>query len=132
MAVCKILIVDDDADDVEILSEAFKSSGVAGVHYVFTAMQAFMYLQGIEHKEELPKLIVTGMFLPGMTGAEFLIDLKKMEPYKHIHIIVLSTIKTDKEIERYRLMGEVDYLLKPTTYDDYIKVAAYIKSKVES
>ena len=56
--------------DIEILADAFTQSGVDGVHYVFSAMEAFMYLQNVE-RSCLPKLIVTDHFLPGMTGAEF-------------------------------------------------------------
>jgi CheY-like chemotaxis protein len=129
MDACKILIIDDDKDDVQILSEAFLECGVDGVHYVYTAMQAFMYLQEMEH-ECLPKLIITDHFLPGMTGADFLKDLKRMDKYKHIHVIVLSTVKTDKELERYKEMGAADYLIKPSSYDEYVKVAADIKSRV--
>jgi PleD family two-component response regulator len=57
MALGSILIVDDDTDDVEILAEAFTQTGVQSVHYVHTAMRAFMYLQSIEDKEQLPKLM---------------------------------------------------------------------------
>jgi CheY-like chemotaxis protein len=126
---CQILIIDNDQDDVEILSEAFTSCGVDAVHYVNSAMQAFMYLEAQIAKEQLPKLIVTDLYLPGMTGAEFLKDLKRMDAYKHIHVIVLSTIKNEQEIEKYRLLGEVDYLIKPSTYEEYKKIAADIKSK---
>lgn len=126
MTDCKILIIDDDEDDVEILADAFTQCGVDDVHYVFTAMQAFMYLQEREH-DRLPKLIITDHFLPGLTGAEFLSDLKKMDKYKHIHIIVLSTTKSDKELEKYRQMGALDYLVKPVSYSDYVRVAEQIK-----
>ena len=77
MAGHKILIIDDDTDDVEILSEAFTQNGVKSVNYVHSAIQAFMYLESIENKEDLPKLIVTDLYLPGITGKEFLADLKK-------------------------------------------------------
>jgi CheY-like chemotaxis protein len=131
MITCEILIVDEDTDDIEILTDAFKSNGVESVHYVHTAMQAFTYLQDAKKKEELPKLIITDLFLPGITGLEFLTGLKIMEPYKHIQIFILSSSKQDKEIEKYRQMGAVDYLVKPTTYNEYVKVAADIKSKID-
>jgi CheY-like chemotaxis protein len=128
MADCKILIIDDDEDDVEILADAFTQSGVDGVHYVFSAVQAFMYLQELEY-HCLPKLIVTDHFLPGITGAEFLKDLKGMDKYKHIHVVVLSNVKTEQEIERYKEMGADDYLVKPSTYNEYVEIAANIKSR---
>jgi CheY-like chemotaxis protein len=91
-------------------------------------MQAFMYLQEKVH-DCLPKLIIADQFLPGMTGAEFLNDLKQMDKYPHISIIIMTTTKSEKELKRYREMGALDYLVKPVTYDDYIKVAADIKSR---
>ncbi len=131
MAACKILIIDDDLDDVEILADAFKSTGVESVHYEHTAMQAFMYLEKFKSPKDLPKLIVTDSLLPGITGAEFLADLKKMELYKHIHVIVLSGSKTAKEIERYRKLGAIDYIIKPNSYDEYQKVALDIKTRMD-
>ena len=125
----KILIIDDDSDDVEILSDAFAKSGVESVNYVHSAMEAFIYLE--QQKEGgLPKLIVTDMYLPGITGTEFLSDLKKMQPYKDIHVIVLSTIKSDVEIERYKQMGAVDYVQKPSSYEEYLQVAQNIKERL--
>ena len=125
----KVLIVDDDNDDVEILAEAFTQSGVESVHYVHTAMEAFIYLQGCEDREDLPRLIVTDHYLPGISGAEFLTDLKKMEKYQHIHVIVLSSFRTEKEKEKYRQMGADDYLLKPSSYEEYNQVAKKMLSK---
>ena len=130
MAKCKILIIDDDTDDVEILAEAFTQSGVEGVHYVHTAMEAFMYLQSVENPADLPRLIVTDYFLPGITGPEFLADLKGMEKYRHIHVIVLSGTKSPTEIEHLKKLGIADYLVKPRSYDEYVKVAADIAARV--
>ena len=130
MKPCNILIIDDDIEDVQLLVDAFQLCGVERVRYVFTAMQAFIYLQSVEKGEDLPKLIVTDMYLPGITGAEFMADLKVMEQYKDIPVIVLSSTKTEKQIEEARNKGAIEYLVKPDTYDEYVKVAAQIKSKV--
>lgn len=128
MPPCKILIIDDDTDDVEILADVLKTTGVDAVHYVHTALQAFMYLEEVRHTM-LPKLIVTDMHLPGITGHEFLTDLKGMDPYKHIHVIVLSSHKSSQDIETARQLGVKDYLEKPYSYAEYQKVAAAIKRK---
>ena len=130
MAKCSILIIGDDGDDVEILSEAFTKSGVDSVPTVQTAMQAFMFLQTIESKEELPNLIVVDLYLPGIRGDQFLQDLTVMPKYGHIPVIVLSTEKSEKEIERYKQMGALDYLIKPSTYEEYLEVANNISKRI--
>lgn len=129
MTVCKILMIDDDEDDVEILAKAFLESGVDSVHHLKTAMQAFIYLEKTT-AECLPKLIITDNFLPGISGKEFLADLKKMEKYKHIPVVVLSTSKTDEETEEYQKLGILEYVVKPSTYDEYVKVAENLKAKL--
>jgi CheY-like chemotaxis protein len=128
MNACKILMIDDDEDDIDILTNAFLQSGVDAVHHVKTAMEAFMYLETVA-QECLPKLIVTDNFLPGISGKEFLADLKRMEKYKHIPVVVLSTSKTDEEIEEYQKIGILDYVIKPSSYDEYVRAAEKIKAK---
>lgn len=130
MTPCKILIIDDDRDDVEILADAFQKCGVDSVHYVYTAMEAFIYLETLLSRKDYPRLIITDMYIPGITGAEFLIDLKMRHPYKEIPVIVLSTSKAEREIEQARLLGAQSYLVKPNTYDEYMKVAGDITSRV--
>ena len=83
MNTCKILVVDDDKDDIELLSDAFKSNGEGSVHCVHSAKQAFEFLDHIE-KEDLPKVIITDIFLPAQNGAQLIHDLKKKEQYKKI------------------------------------------------
>ena len=49
-----------------------------------------------------------------------------MERYRHIPVVVPSTIKTDAQIEKYRGMGAADYFIKPVTYKEYLDVAGYL------
>ena len=129
MSPCDILIIDDDLDDLEILAEAFSKSGVQCVHYVHTAMQAFMYLESV--KPALPKLIVTDYYLAGITGPEFLHDLKQMNLYKAIPVVVLSTNKSPMEIEKYKALGILEFIEKPNTYEDYLNIALTLTSKIQ-
>jgi CheY-like chemotaxis protein len=90
-----------------------------------------MYLEKFKNPEDLPRLTITDSLLPGTTGAEFLADLKETELYKHIHVIVLSGSKTAKEKDRYRELGAIDYIKKPSTYDEYQKVAVDITTRID-
>lgn len=53
-----------------------------------------------------------------------------MEKYKNIHVIVLSSHKNEAQINKALKLGALDYLVKPYTYDEYVKVAEQIRNKV--
>lgn len=129
MPACQILIIDDDEDDISLLSETLVSCGVEEVHYVFSAMEAFMYLQSIQAKTDLPKLIITDHYLPMIKGTEFMEDLKKMNSYKDIHVIVLSNVGPP-EVEKYQQLGVKEVVPKPNTYDEYVALAKKITEKI--
>ena len=124
-------MIDDDEDDMFILKEALAQCGVEQIHHVNSSMNAFIYLQSVENPLDLPRLIVTDLYLPGITGAEFIADLKEMGKYKHIHVVVLSSTKSESQIERYKKMGADDYLVKPNSYAEYVKVAQTITEKIK-
>ncbi|WP_018615805.1 response regulator [Segetibacter koreensis] len=124
---CDILIIDDDIDDIEILTEALNESGVEKVHFVYSPKEAFQYLDEV-HPAYMPKVIVTDFYLPATTGAEFLADIKKMDKHKNLKVLILSSEKSEKEIDKFREMGAVDYLVKPSSYHDYLGVAVGIKN----
>jgi CheY-like chemotaxis protein len=131
MIYCDILIIDDDPDDLEILTEALNKSGVEKVHYVYSAKEAFRYLEEV-YPECIPKVIVTDFLLPLMTGYEFLADLKAMDKYKEVKVVVLSSAKSQQQIEKLRELGDYDFYEKPSSFDRYMEVAESIKSKIVS
>ena len=130
MEKCDILIIDDDDDDIEILSDAFKNIGLNKMHYEQSAEKALAYLNELPNSEALPKIIITDYYLSGSTGVDFIKHLKEIDVFKHIPVVVLSMQRTEKEIQKFIEMGAADYLVKPSTYDDYLKLAGIIKTKI--
>jgi two-component system, chemotaxis family, chemotaxis protein CheY len=61
---------------------------------------------------QLPDLIILDMFLPGMTGLEFLTQIRRSGFYKHIPVIVLSG-SVDEYKERCTKLGATDFFVKP-------------------
>ncbi|HEX8331879.1 MAG TPA: response regulator [Segetibacter sp.] len=126
---CEILIIDDDKDDVELLSEAFSKYGVQHIHHVTSVPEAYKYLEEV-HPECIPKLIITDLYLPMITGDDFLKQIKSTEKYKDVHVVILSSVRVDSELVRLKEMGASDFLAKPMSYDEYLEMASEIKSKV--
>ena len=126
---CRILVIDDDSDDIEILSDAFVQSGFNSFHCVNSAEKAIAYLDECLTETALPRLIVTDLYLPGINGLQFIKSLKVNEAYNKINVVVFSTLRLEFLTDVDRNMGAASYIEKPCCYQDYLKIAAILDKK---
>src|SRR5437762_2113637 len=104
----KILIIEDEADVVDLLALQFRKAGE------FTIATAEDGAQGLaKARAELPALIILDLMLPRMPGLEICKILKTDAATRHIPIIML-TAKAE-EIDRIIGLefGADDYVTKP-------------------
>ncbi|MDI6402178.1 response regulator transcription factor, partial [Balneolaceae bacterium ANBcel3] len=102
-----ILIVDDEADILELIEYNLKKEG----YDVSTANNGNEALEHISHS--IPDLIVLDIMMPKMTGLELCEHLKKKPAYSEIPVIFL-TAKSDEATEITGLnTGADDYIVKP-------------------
>ena len=126
---CRILVIDDDSDDIEILSDAFVQSGFNSFHCVKSAYEAFTFLEECTIEESLPRLIVIDLYLPAHNGEQFIKTLRHNPRYHKINIVVFSTLKLELVVDFDQNIGNADYIEKPSCYQDYLKVAAILNLK---
>lgn len=126
---CKLLIIDDDKDDLDVLSDALHESGSNSFHCVKSAEEAIAFLEKCPTQEALPRLIVTDLFLPAITGVQLIMTLKQTDRYSNIPIFVLSTLKFEMVTDFHKNLAATGYIKKPTCYQDYLKVAAFLSHK---
>ena len=122
---CRLLIIDDDKDDVEILSDALHHSGLDNFHCVSSAEEAINFLGNCSSKDTLPRLIVTELYLPAENGLQFIKSLQQNDRYNKIPVIVLSSLRFDMVRDFHKNFKE-DYIEKPSSYQDYLKVATLL------
>lgn len=60
-----------------------------------------------------PKLILLDIKLPGMNGYEVLEVLQNSNTTRHIPVVAITANAMDRDIERGRAAGFIDYLTKP-------------------
>ncbi|MBN2618803.1 MAG: response regulator [Spirochaetales bacterium] len=102
----KILIIDDSSINRSIVQNMFSRSGFS----VEMANDGIDALQKI--KEDYFHLIITDSDMPRMDGATFIENLKKEKGYGDTPIIVLSSSKTHKEIDKFMDIGAKAVYLK--------------------
>ena len=130
MVTCRILIVDDDRDDLDLLCSSFHEIGVKEIHAVESVQEAIEFLQNADDKKELPKLIVTDLNMPGQCGYELLKFLKTTPLYMHIPVIIFSTSISEKEIKKSLSLGALDYIPKPILIEDYIDLVSKMNKRI--
>ena len=102
----RILLVDDDADLLDVLSEWLGMSG----YLVQTASDG---MKAIAHvKQQRYDLVVSDLNMPGMSGLQLLAMLKTLDP--HIMVIMLTGEGTMQDaIAALREGRAFDFLEKP-------------------
>ncbi|HKD43173.1 MAG TPA: response regulator [Myxococcaceae bacterium] len=100
-----ILVVDDDPDILEALSEILESEGFA-IRQARNGQEALEILETVS-----PNLILLDLMMPVMDGWEFAEKMRRRVDWSQIPVIVLSA---DRNIGgRARELGALGYLAKP-------------------
>lgn len=107
MAKERLLVVDDERDFVDIVSERLGAKG-------FDILRAFDGREGFEKaRTEKPDLIILDVVMPEMNGYDVCKSLKLDESFKHIPIIMLTMRFEPNDIMFGKSVGADAYLPKP-------------------
>lgn len=110
----KILLVDDDTDDQLFFVDAIKElEPTLECNVANNGLEALDYLEKILLK---PSLIFLDLNMPLMNGFECLAQLKKINRYKEIPVIIFTTSNHLLDMERTISMGAKMFLTKPPDY----------------
>jgi CheY-like chemotaxis protein len=108
----KILVVDDDADNRELLVELLALSG-------YSAVAAENGVEALTHLDAglAPDLVLTDLTMPLMSGWDLCETLKKSKAWRSIPVIVLCGVPAD---QRGKLQAE-DAFDKPMDFDRLLR-----------
>jgi len=109
---CRVLLVDDETDYLEVLSRRLKKRNVnaAGVP---SGKEALRYLETIP-----VDVVVLDVRMPEMDGIQVLREIKKSHPLVEV-IMLTGHASLEVAIEGMRL-GAFDYLMKPADIDELL------------
>jgi CheY-like chemotaxis protein len=119
-----VLIVDDDADDREIIRDAFLTK-YKDSDYVFIE-NGEKLMEYLENCDQLPALIMLDLNMPGKDGREALKEIKNNTGFRQIPIIVFSTSSSHKDRQISYELGANCFITKPDTFNKLIDLAESI------
>ena len=113
-----ILYVEDDHDDVLIISEAFeKYTDHLRVIHAHHGHEALEILKIMNLEGSLPCLIILDINMPVMDGRETLAEIRRNKDYSNIPIVIFSTSRNVLDKKFAENLG-ADFISKPMQYSD--------------
>ena len=110
----KILIVDDEPNVCELLSETLKAAG-------YDTLTAADGREGLEKALYAhPDLILLDVLMPGMDGWQMLSALRR-ESKSRIPVVMLTANSETGSMVRSRESGVLDYFIKPVDTNELIQ-----------
>ncbi len=107
MATVKVLIADDDALMVRLLSHKLSQKGLQ----VISAEDGEQALAMVG--VEMPDIVILDGMMPGMDGVEVLKRLKQDAATRDIPVLLLSARKMEADVVAGLEHGAEDYMVKP-------------------
>jgi len=101
-----IIFVDDDADDLEMITGFFKEFNSNTSVMVFNdGKEVIQYLDDFANSSTKPVLIVLDINMPRLNGRETLVAIRKNSNYKTIPVVIYTTTITDNDRQFYENHG---------------------------
>ena len=125
--VAEILMVEDSATDAELALRMFQRAGVANPLTVLSSSEralAFLFGTGAYAKRgpTRPLLILLDLQLPGMSGLDFLSQIKSDERTREIPVVSLSMTKSTPVMVMCIQRGCAYHIIKPIDFAALVRV----------
>lgn len=123
-----ILIVEDDADDGELLLRAFKGSRFQGrLALMRDGDAALKHLMSLgDSALDLPALVLLDLGLPKVDGLEVLRRMRAHPRLKYVPVVVLTSNEDDGQRWRALDSGASLFLAKPRDARSFDKLARWV------
>ena len=115
----QILLVEDNADDVELTVSVLKEHWTAAeVAVVEDGVEALAYIA-----KRVPDLMLVDLKLPRMSGLELLRRVRGDPKVRHVPIVILTSSIEEEDVANSYAAGANSYVRKPVDYDEFVAIA---------
>ena len=124
----KILLVDDDLEDRQLIREAFAENRLANEIFCVNdgeEMMDYLHRRGRYSelkKAPLPGLILLDLNIPRKDGRETLKEIKADPELRRIPVVVLTASHAEEDILQSYDLGANSYMAKPTTFKSLVNL----------
>lgn len=118
----KVLIVDDDADDRNLIKESLDQCVVpVKITELTDGSDVMAFLENCS-TGSLPSLILLDLNMPIMNGFDVLVDVKKNSRFEGIPVYVFTTSNSMRDKTHCIQLGAAEVYVKPASYAAWVNV----------
>ena len=122
----RILLVEDNPDDVELTLRAFKKYNLTNEIIVARdgeeALEILFNPQRDIPGQKRPELILLDLKLPKVEGLEVLRQIKGHPQIKLIPVVILTSSREEDDLIKSYQLGVNSYIRKPVDFDKFTEV----------
>jgi len=116
----RILLIDDDEDEAEILQSAIAGIDHAPLfHYISNCAEALQLLE--QNKVPVPDLILLDIRMPRMNGLDCLREIKRLDHLSDVPVVIYSNAGSARNVEEAMARGARVFWKKPNLYLELVK-----------
>jgi CheY-like chemotaxis protein len=123
----RVLVIEDNADDRELLQRQLRKSGMdSHVKFISDGQEALGFLTGPDATSLANTLIaiLLDLKLPNLSGLELLRHMRARTELTAIPVIVMTSSNDPKDLEECRKLNVLNYVSKPVTFTTFSKAVA--------
>jgi two-component system response regulator len=126
----KILLVEDQLDDIELTKRAFSKNRIYNDIVVVTDGQAaldYLFKKGIYAdlpEPHLPAVVLLDIKLPKLDGFEVLEAIRANTDTRFLPVVILTSSNEDQDILKGYKGGANSYVRKPVIFEEFIEAVS--------
>ncbi|MBZ0266052.1 response regulator [bacterium] len=124
----EILLIEDNDDHAAAVKRSFRKHRLENhITHLKDGEEAMNYLfRKGEFEDPLksprPKVILLDLRLPKLDGLDILKAIKSDDQLKHLPVVVLTSSRTDQDIEKATELHANSFVVKPVSFDKFVKL----------
>ena len=127
-----ILLVEDNADDVELTLRAFRKSPVTpDIVVVRDGAEAldYLFISGAHAQREptrAPAVVLLDLNLPKVDGLQVLERIRTDPRTSRLPVVILTSSKEDRDLLRSYELGANSFVRKPVDFTEFVDAARQV------
>ena len=127
----RILLVDDDANDVELTLTGLRKNHLAnGVVVARDGAEALDYLYSrggyADREPGHPALVLLDLKMPKVDGLEVLRQIKGDPALKTTPVVIMTSSREEEDVVASYRLGVNAYVVKPVAFPDFVSAVALL------